>query len=102
VAVRELYGHDLLQGYVPRPISDADKQHADLILVMAKNLLHRDMLPAGKTYLFREFFGSEGDVEDPWPDGRDQTTLERYRRCAEELRSILDAGLPRLVRALGS
>lgn len=102
VAVRELYGDDLLRGYAPRRISDADMRHADLILVMAEDLLHKDTLPEEKTYLFKEFFGSKGDVEDPWPDGRDQLTLERYRKCAEELMSIMEAGLPRLVRALGS
>ncbi len=69
---------------------------------MASNLLHRDLLPTEKTYLFGEFFGSEGDVEDPWPDGSDQTTLDRYRKCAEEMRGIMDAGLPHLVRALGT
>lgn len=102
IAVREIYGDDLLRGYAPRRISEADKRHADLILVMAEDLLHKDTLPEGKTYLFKEFFGSEGDIEDPWPDGRDQLTLERYRRCADELMSIMGAGLPRLVRALGS
>lgn len=69
---------------------------------MAEDLFHKDTLPEGKTYLFKEFFGSEGDIEDPWPDGRDQLTLERYRKCAEELMSIMEAGLTRLVRALGS
>lgn len=102
IAVREIYGEDLLQDYVPRRISESDKKHADLILVMAKDLLHKDALPAGKTYLFKEFFGLEGDVEDPWPDGRDQSTLARYQKCAEELRSIMGSGLPRLVKALGS
>lgn len=102
IAVRELCGDDVLQGYQPRRISDSDKRHADLILVMAKDLLHKDSLPAGKTYLFKEFFGLEGDVEDPWPDGRDQNTLMRYQKCAEELRNIMGSGLPRLVKALGS
>jgi hypothetical protein len=51
-------------------------------------------------YLFKKFFGLEGDVSDPWPDGKDQDTLVRYRQCANELRKILTQRFDRLVTAL--
>lgn len=58
------------------------------------------IFPREKTFLLKEFFGMTGDVDDPWPDGKDDTTLARYRACAEELRQVLAQGLDRLIRAL--
>lgn len=102
VAIREILGEDLLKGYVPASITREEIEHADLILVMSKDLIQKDLLPAGKTYLFKEFFGLMGDIQDPWPDGHDQQTLNRYRECAEEIKEILESGMRHLVRVLGS
>jgi protein-tyrosine-phosphatase len=101
VAIRDVLGEDLLRDYIPSNITPADIENADLILVMSKNLLQKDVLPKDKTYLFKEFFGLTGDVDDPCPDGRDETTLARYRRTAEEIQSVLESGIQRLNRALG-
>jgi protein-tyrosine-phosphatase len=101
-AIRELFGEDLLTDYSPSSITAMDIERADLILVMAANLLHKDALPQGKTYLFKEFFGSQGDVEDPWPDGRDQKAIARYQAAAKEIKSVMESGMERLVQALRS
>jgi len=101
MAIRDLFGEDLLADYVPLSISARDIERSDLILVMAADLLHKDELPARKTYIFKEFFGFRGDVEDPWPDGRDEETLTRYRATAEEIKTVMESGIDRLVRTLG-
>jgi len=41
-----------------------------------------------------------GLVKDPFPDGKDQVTIERYRACAEELKRLLGDQTDRIVNAL--
>jgi hypothetical protein len=54
----------------------------------------------GKVYTFKTFFDLKGDVADPWPDGRDEATLSRYRKCADELRQTLSHNFDRVIKAL--
>jgi hypothetical protein len=53
-----------------------------------------------KVYLFKEFFGLDGDVTNPWPDGQDDKTLKRYLDCVNEIRSILTSNFDKLINAL--
>ena len=54
----------------------------------------------GKVYLFKEFFGLDGDVIDPWPDGKDDATLARYRNCAKEMQNLIESNFEKLLLAL--
>lgn len=102
-AIMELYGNDLLEGYKPQLVSKELLNEADLILVMDHGLMQHKLLehilPKGKTFVFKEFFGLHGDITDPWPDGKDQETLSRYKDCAREIRWILENGIDRLLSA---
>ncbi len=101
-AIRELYGRDLLKNHRPELLTSDLVDRADLILAMDTSLLTTPgkTLPKSKTFLLKEFLGSQGDVIDPWPDGKDTTALERYRTCAEELRTLLTQNMDRIVKAL--
>lgn len=92
-AIEEIYGKDLLADYVPGEVTKEDLDEADLILVMSQDLKNDKKLPGERSYVFKEFLGKSGDVDvrDPWPDGRDETTLARYRSTAEEIKEILEA-----------
>lgn len=100
--VREMYGKDLLKEHQPELLSSDLVAQADLILVMDKSLLLTPgkTLPPAKTFLLKEFLGLQGEVIDPWPDGKDTGTLERYRICGEELRTILSAHIDRILKVL--
>jgi protein-tyrosine-phosphatase len=100
--IKEMYNEDLLASHKPELLTAELAREADLILAMDKSLLLTPgkTLPKEKTFLLKEFFGLEGDVSDPWPDGKDPNTLSRYRNCAEELRQILTQNLDRLIRVL--
>lgn len=101
LAIEDLFGENLLRDYVPETVTSEALDEADLVLVMDHGLLNRKILPPGKSYVFKEFFGVGGDVVDPWPDGRDPKTLSRYRDCASELKAILEAHFEHLLSALG-
>jgi protein-tyrosine-phosphatase len=97
--IREMYGEDLLKEHRPQQLTPDLVAHADLILVMDKSLLLTPgkTLPPNKAFVPKEFFGLRGDVADPWPDGKDAATLDRYRACAEELRTLLTQHFDRIV-----
>lgn len=99
-AIQKLLGKDLLEGHVPETISKEEIEKADLLLVMDKSLLIRKTLPEEKTYLLKEFFGQEGDIVDPWPDGKDENTLIKYFETARELQDVIDSGFKKLVNAI--
>jgi len=109
LAVKEMYGEDLLANHKPQLLTERLAKEADLILIMDRSLLKRsktalDGWPNAyqdKTYVLKEFFGLKGDVSDPWPDGKNEATLSRYRDCANELRQILTQNFDRLIKALG-
>jgi len=99
-AIKEIYGEDILVHHSPTMATQEVLNDADLVLVMDRNLLISKILPNHKSYLFKEFFGLSGDIDDPWPDGKDQTTLSRYKKCAEEIKSIIEKNADRLIQAL--
>lgn len=100
--IREMYNEDLLSEYKPKLLTPELVRQADLILAMNKGLLLTPgkTLPKDKTYVLKEFFGMDGEVDDPWPDGRDTASLARYRERAEELKDILERNLDHLLKTL--
>jgi protein-tyrosine-phosphatase len=100
--IKEMYNEDLLAGQKPELLTPSLVKQADLILAMDRAILLTPgkNLPADKTFLLKEFFGSNGDICDPWPDGKDVATLNRYRACAKELKEILTNNLDHLVKVL--
>lgn len=100
--IKEMYDDDLLGDHKPEVLTRQLARQADLILVMDRSLLTAlgKTIPREKAFLLKEFFGEQGDVIDPYPDGMDPQTLSRYRRCAEELRQLLTEHIDKLVRAL--
>ena len=99
-AIMELYGEDLLKDYVPQTVTQKLLAESDLVLVMDHSLMMYKILPKTKTYVFKEFFGLEGDINDPYPDGKDPQTLSRYKKCATEIKSILGKNIDYLLKAL--
>lgn len=100
--IKEMYNEDLLAEHQPEKLTAKLVDQADLILVMDRSLLLTPgkNLPPQKTFMLKEFFGSTGDVCDPWPDGKDVATLNRYRECAKELRDVLSNNLDHLINVL--
>ena len=96
-AIREIFGEDLLANYQVKRMTADRIAEADLILVMAASLLQKKLLPVEKTFVLKPFFGLYGDIEDPFPDGTDLETLNRYRNCAAELREILSTHWDHLI-----
>lgn len=103
--IKNMYNEDLLANHRAEILTLRLVKQADLILVMDKHLqsLVGKNFPNNKTYLLKEFFGLSGDVIDPYldsPDRRDEETLSKYRRSAEELKDILTNNVDRLVEVL--
>jgi len=103
--IKEMYGEDLLADHKPAQLTPDLAKKADLILVMDRSLMTTPgkVLPAEKTFLLKAFLGAGGndlDVVDPWPDGKSEATLARYRACAEGLRDVLTQNLDRLIGVL--
>jgi protein-tyrosine-phosphatase len=105
-AVKSEYGHDLLAKHKCKIISEDTFENADLILVMSQDVLKLLKLRFPKTndrvYLFKEFFGLEGDVYNPWPDGHDEISLKKYMKCLSEIKQILIPNFDKLINALKS
>lgn len=99
-AVKNMFGEDLLSAYRPSMLSRGLIEDADLILVMSESMLQPKVLPPEKTYLLKRFFGSSGDVADPWPDGDDEKANKRYTQCAEELRGVIEPNVESLIEFL--
>jgi protein-tyrosine-phosphatase len=97
-AIVDMFGEDLLATHKPAMLSPDLIEDADLILVMEEGMLNG--LPLEKTHLLKRFFGSDGEIADPYPDGDDPETTRRYAQCAEELRAVIEPQLPRLIRFL--
>jgi|SRR5215218_406241 len=96
-AIQAMFGEDLLAAHRPSRLSGELIEDADLILVMTESMRRSSMLPPEKTQLLTRFFGADGEIADPWPDGEDEETTRRYVRCAEELRRAIEPNLWRLV-----
>lgn len=103
-AINSTYGQDLLAKHKCGVITKEIAKSADLILVMSLDVLkmYKQKFPNfnNNVYLFKEFFGLQGDVFNPWPDGRDEATLKRYSDCAEEIKEILTTHYEKLVNAV--
>lgn len=99
--IHEIYGKDLLEGYQPSVVTQQLVRAADLILVMDRRQLSEKIFPSNKTFLLKEFFGLKGDIKDPYPDGRDEKAISRYRECAMELKSIIEGRFEFLKNFIG-
>jgi len=100
--IKEMFDEDLLRDHKPTQLTPEIIHSADLILLMDRSLLvsGSKSLPPEKTFILKEFFGGAGDIKDPYPDGRDDRTIGRYRKCAQELRQVLSQNLDALVSKL--
>jgi protein-tyrosine-phosphatase len=98
-AIQEMYGEDLVANHSPTLLTARMKTEADLILLMDRSLVNPKTLPAEKkkTFVFKEFFGLSGDIEDPWREHEDEASGARYAECAAELKAILENNLDRLL-----
>jgi protein-tyrosine-phosphatase len=100
-----MLGEDPLATHRPSRLPDGLIEDADLILVMDDAVLNeaiRTRYPPAKTHLLKRFFGSDGDIADPWPDGDDAKTNRKYADCAAELRAAIEPNLDRLIEFLES
>ena len=88
--VHELFGKDLLKNWHPKQVTQGLINEAELILAMDRGQMNDKIFPPDRTILFKEFFGLHGDVKDPFPDGRDDKTVSRYRGCANEIKFIVE------------
>ena len=50
-----------------------------------------------KSFLVTDFFGSSGEVTDPYPDNGDEKSLKEYHDCAQFLTDLMSTRLDRLV-----
>ncbi len=89
--IKTLYGHDLLAAHKPKSLTRELTEKADLILVMTDGMKYG--LPPAKTYSVKEYGGGAGDVMDPF--GGD---LDCYLECANELSSIIEKVVARLLK----
>lgn len=53
-----------------------------------------------KSFLATEFFGSSGDVTDPYPDDGDDASLKKYEDCARLLSHLISTKQDNLVSFL--
>jgi protein-tyrosine-phosphatase len=100
LAIKQILGEDVLAHHHPRILSPGLIEDADLILVM--NDYMRKGLPSEKTWVLKDFFGSTGDIDDPWPDGEDEQTSMRYLRCGQEILALIEPNMPRLLEFLAA
>ena len=92
-------GMDLTE-HRSRLLAPALLREADLVLVMEeahrRSLFHLAPQHLGKVYLLTEMSGRHADVADPYGG-----TAEGYVRTADELESLIGAGMPMILRRLG-
>jgi len=93
-AMIQLFNEDLLVDHSPAMGTDKKWEEADLILLMDRTL--GKGLPEGKTFIFKEFFGLKGDIEDPWPSEENAASRRRYLKCAREMKTILENNTDRI------
>jgi len=106
--VRETYGADLLSDHRPRRMGVGFLYEADLILATDIGVLERvrqlhTTYPGDdadkakveaeirrKSHLLTEFFGSTGNVLDPWPDRGDEASHAKYKTCLATLQGLIE------------
>jgi protein-tyrosine-phosphatase len=112
--VMQTLGQDLLSDHRPRRMGVGFLYEADLILATDRAVLAAihtifDKYPGSesdkkhveaeirrKSFLLSEFFGSTGDIPDPWPDRNDAESLARYEACITHLRNLVAPKLDKL------
>jgi protein-tyrosine phosphatase len=108
IAVNDEYDFNLLGTHQTQQLNELLVRSADLILctdadqVMA---ISRSFPEArGKVQLLKEFFGSAGNVTNPWRENAamNETTVARYKACLSELRSVIEPNIGKLTRALNT
>ena len=99
IATLATRGMDLTE-HRSRLLAPALLREADLVLVMEeahrRSLFHLAPQHLGKVYLLTEMSGRHADVADPYGG-----TAEGYVRTADELESLIGAGMPMILRRLG-
>ena len=90
-AISGTYGSNLLAQHPPKPLSDELLAAADLILTMERE--QTEGMPAERTFTLREYAGSSGDIDDP-------VFSQDYEDCIRDIRSCIEAALPRLLSDL--
>jgi protein-tyrosine phosphatase len=82
-----------------RPVTISLLQEADIVIVMEeaqrRSLFYLAPQYLGKVYLLSELSGRHEDIIDPFGG-----TPEEYKRTADLLEELIDAGMPKLVKAL--
>ena len=94
-AIYEAYGEDYLMDHRVTHQNPGLLKDADLILVMGEEL--KEGMPQKKTFNFNDFFGSSGDVPNPWPDDEDENAQKRYRKCLSHLQKVLENGFEKIL-----
>lgn len=90
-AITGTYGSNLLAQHPPKSVSDELLAAADLILTMERE--QTEGMPADRTFTLREYAGSSGDIDDP-------AFSQDYEDCIRDIRSCIEAALPRLLSDL--
>jgi protein-tyrosine-phosphatase len=90
VAIKQLFGQDLLASHQAKKLTSELADKADLILVMAARMQKR--LPPEKTWTLKEYAGGSGDVNDPYGG-----SVVVYLDCASEISTALDAAVTKLL-----
>lgn len=105
-AIEVMSDYDIvLTGHRARQLTAEMLQHADLVLTMTT--IHKNMVMdwdqdkgTGNVFTVYEFAtdgrDTNSDVLDPYGGG-----IDVYRECANEIRSILESVLPKIIRYLG-
>jgi|GEM_PF-2363841 len=114
MVVKETLGEDLLGDHRPRRIGVGFLYEADLILATDAGVLNRvrqlhESYPGTerdkvtveaeirrKSHLLTEFFGSTGNIVDPWPDIGDEASLIKYRTCMATLQGLIEPNVQKL------
>lgn len=112
--VKQNLGQDCLSEHRPRRMGVGFLYEADLILATDQSVLDSvralsESYPGseadrrtvkeqigGKSQLLTEFFGSRGDVPDPWPDDGDEASTRRYEDCFATLHGLIAPNLEKL------
>jgi protein-tyrosine-phosphatase len=99
-AIADMFcGPDLLAKHVPTLVSDQELRTAELVLAMDHGIYRqvRASHPGSRTFEFKAFFGLSGEIADPvFGD------VDEYKRCAEEMKAIIEGNIDRLVEALAT
>jgi protein-tyrosine phosphatase len=98
-AILRFRGIDLAE-HRSQPLTPAMLRQANIILVMEeahrRSIFHIAPDQLSKVYLLTEMAGGHDDVEDPFGG-----SLEEYSETADELTTLIDKGLPKILKRIG-